>query len=123
MLDPIGWKCSFDNNVTSQAETTEECLGRRGRKRRKDLGNVGWPLINQLERFCFKHEAKKFLVWFCLEDDGFSVESIIKKNFIWSKVSEAFVSKDEAIVDVADVTDEQMVVGKELMECNGPDLL
>ena len=86
------------------------------------MGNVGWSLVDQLKWLCFKHEAEKFLIWFCFEDDGFSIEPIVKRDFIWSKVSEAFVSEDETIVDITYVTNEQMVVGKKLMECDGPDL-
>ena len=56
--------------------------------------------------FHFKHEAKKFLVRFSFENDGFAVETIIKKDFIWCKCSEAFVTKDETVVDISDVADE-----------------
>ena len=86
------------------------------------MGNIGQSLIDQLKWFGFKHEAKKFLIWFGFKDDRFSIESIVKKNFVWSKVSEAFVSEDETVVDVTDVSDKQVVVGKELMKGGGPDL-
>ena len=79
-------------------------------------------MISQLQWFCFEHEAKKFLVRFSFKNDGFSVEAIIEKDFIWCKFCEAFVSKNETVVDVADVADEQVVVGKKLIEGDGPDL-
>ena len=72
------------------------------------MGDVGWSLVDQLKWFGFEHEAEKFLVWFCFENDGFSIEPIIEKNFVWSKVSEAFVSEDETIVDITNVTNEQI---------------
>ena len=75
------------------------------------MRDVGWSLINQLQGFGFKHEPKEFLVRFSLEDDGFSVETIVKKNFIGCKFGEAFVSKDQTIVNIANVPNEQMMVG------------
>ena len=52
---------------------------------------------------------------------GFPIETIVEQDFIWCKVSEAFVPKDETVVDVANVTDKQVVVGKELTKGGGPD--
>ena len=88
------------------------------------MGYIGRSLVDQLKWFCFKHEAEEFLIWFGFKDDGFSIEPIVKKDFVWSKVSEAFVPEDETVVDVTDrdVSDKQVVVGKELMEGDGPDL-
>ena len=60
----------------------------------------------QLQWFGFEHEAKEFLVRFRFENDGFSVESIVQKDFIRCEFHETFVSKDETVVDVADVADE-----------------
>ena len=80
------------------------------------------PLIDQLKWFGFKHEAKEFLIWFGFEDDGFSIESVVKEDFIWCQCSEAFVSKYETIVNVTDVSNEQMMVGEKLMEGNGLNL-
>ena len=41
---------------------------------------------------------------------------------MWCEFCEAFVSKNEAVVDIADVADEPVVVGKKLIEGDGPDL-
>ena len=79
-------------------------------------------LVDQLQWFCFKHEAEKFLVRFCLKNDGFSIESVVQEDFIWCQCSEAFVSKYEAIVNISDVSNEQMMVGEKLMEGNGLNL-
>ena len=62
------------------------------------------------------------MVRFSLEDDGFAIEAIVKKNFIWCKVCEAFVSKYQTIVNIADMPDEQMMVGKGLAKGTGPNL-
>ena len=86
------------------------------------MRDVGWSLIYQLQGFCFEHKPKEFLVRFSLEDDGFAIEAIVKKNFIWCKVCEAFVSKYQTIVNIADVSDEQMMVGEGLAKGTGPNL-
>ena len=86
------------------------------------MRDVDWSLIYQLQGFCFKHKPKKFLVRFCLEDDGFAVEAIVKKNFIWCKFGEAFVSKNQTIVNIADVPNEQMMIGEDLAESTRPNL-
>ena len=86
------------------------------------MRHIGRSLIYQLQWFCFEHEAKEFLVRFRFKNDGFPVETIIEKDFIRCKFCEAFGSKNETVVDVADVADEQVVVGKKLIEGDGPDL-
>ena len=86
------------------------------------MRDVGWSLIYQLQGFGFEHKPKEFLVRFSLEDDGFAIEAIVKKNFIWCKVCEAFVSKYQTIVNIADMPDEQMMVGEGLAKGTGPNL-
>ena len=85
--------------------------------------SIGWSLINQLQRFCFEHEPKKFLVSLCLEDDGFSIEAVVEENFIGYQFCEALVTEDQTIVNISDVSNEQMVVWKNLAEGTGPNLL
>ena len=87
------------------------------------MRDIGWSLINQLQGFCFEHEPKKFLVRFCLEDDGFSVEAVVQENFIWCKFSEAFVTKDQTIVNISDVSNEHMMIREDLAKGTGPNLL
>ena len=70
------------------------------------MRDIGWSLIKQLQGFCFAHKPKKFLVRFCLEDDGFSVEAVVEKNFIGCQFCEAFVTEDQTIVNISDVTNE-----------------
>ena len=74
------------------------------------MRDVGWSLIDQLQRFGFEHKTKKFLVRFSLENDGFAVEAIVEKNFIGCQFCEAFVTEDQTIVNISDVSNEQMVV-------------
>ena len=85
--------------------------------------DVGWSLINQLQGFGFEHKPKKFLVRFCLEDNGFPVEAVVQENFIWRKFSEAFVTKNQTIVNISDVSNEQMMIGEDLAKGTGPNLL
>ena len=86
------------------------------------MRDIGRSLINQLQRFRFEHKTKKFLVRFCLENDGFSVEAFVQEDFIWCKCSEALVTEDETVVDRSDVSNEQMMIGEELVEGTGPNL-
>ena len=69
------------------------------------------------------YKPKKFLIRFSLEDDGFSVESIVEKNFIGCQLCEAFVTKDQTIVNIPDVSNEQMMVRQDLAKGIGPNLL
>ena len=86
------------------------------------MRDIGQSLVDQLQRFCFKHEAKKFLVRFRLENDGFSVQSFVQEDFIWCKCSEALVTKYGTIVSISDVSNEQKMIGEELVESAGPNL-
>ena len=53
------------------------------------MGDIGRTLIDQFQWFCLKHKAKKFLVRFSYENDGFSIEPVIKQHFIRWKAREA----------------------------------
>ena len=86
------------------------------------MGNVGWTCVDELQRLGFKHEPEKFLVWFSFKDDGFSIEAFIEKDFVWGKLPETRVSENEAIVDVSNVFDKKVMVGKDLFEVDGPYL-
>jgi hypothetical protein len=77
---------------------------------------------SQFQWLGFEHEAKEFLVRFSFKDDRFSVETIVKKDFIWGERSKASVSNDEAIVNISDMLDEQMMIGEKLVEGVVPDL-
>ena len=74
------------------------------------MGNVGWSLVNQFQRLCFEHKAQKLLIRFGFQDDGFSIEAVIKENFIWCQVKKTLVTEDQAIVHIPDVTDEERMV-------------
>ena len=80
-----------------------------------------WSVLDKsAPRVLFK--AKKFLARFCLENDGFSVEAFVQEDFIWCKCSEALVTKDQTIVNISDVSNEQMMIGENLVEGTGPNL-
>jgi len=79
-------------------------------------------VVDEFQRLGFKHETKKLLVRFHFQDDGLSIEAFLKKDFIGWKLLEARVAKDESVVHIADVFDEEMMVGKELVEVDGPNL-
>ena len=113
---------ALDDDVAARAKTTEENFWRRSGEWRKDLKDMRRSLIDQLQWFRFEHEAKKFLVRFSFKNDGFAIKPIVKQDFVWCEFSEAFLSEDETIVDVSDMADEQVVVGKKLMEGDGPNL-
>ena len=69
------------------------------------MGNIGWTCVDEFQRLGFKHETEKFLVWLSFEDDGFSIEAFVEKDFVWGKLLETRVSKNEAIVDVSNMFD------------------
>ena len=69
------------------------------------MGNVGWADEDEFQRSGFKHETEKFLVWLSFEDDGFSIEAFVEKDFVWGKLLESRVSENEAIVDVSNMFD------------------
>ena len=85
------------------------------------MRDIGRSLIDQLEWFGFQHEAKEFLVWFSFKNDGFAIETIIEEYFIGSKISKLSVTKNQAVVNVADMSDEEVMVGEKLVESDGPD--
>ena len=66
------------------------------------MGNVGWTRVDGFQRLGFN---EKFLVWFNFEDDGFSIEAFVEKDFVWGKLLESRVSENEAIVDVSNMFD------------------
>ena len=87
------------------------------------MRNIGWTLIDHLQRLGFDHKSQKFLVRFSLKNDGFSIETIVKKDFIRCHFCKAFVTKDQTIVNITDVPNEQMVVGYDVAKGVGPNLL
>ena len=52
------------------------------------------------------------MIWFGFEDDRFAIESVIQEDFVWRKCGEAFISENETVVDIADMSNEQVVIGK-----------
>ena len=86
------------------------------------MGDVGRTLIDQLQWFCLQRETEEFLIRFGFEDDGFPVETFIKQHFIWWEASKARIPKHEAVVHISDVANEQVVIGKDLFEVDGPNL-
>ena len=121
-MNPWGRKSSFDDDVTSWTKAAEKDCWRGSWEWWENLWDLSWSLIDQFQWLCFEHEAKEFLVWFRFEDDEVSIESIIQKDLVWRKRGEAFVSEDKTIVNISDMLDEQVMIGKKLVEGIMPDL-
>ena len=86
------------------------------------MRDVRRALIDQLQWFCLQHEAKKFLTWFCFKNDGFSIETVVKEYFVRREIKKSSISKYQAVVNISNVTDEEMVVGEYLVKIDGPNL-
>ena len=91
------------------------------------MGHFGGTTINEFEGICFKHNtyipgilglvlfrANRFSVY--------AVEAFRKENFIRGKITQAMVSKDQAVVHAANVSDEEVVVRESLFKIDGPNL-
>ena len=63
-------------------------------------------------RFSFKND----------KNDGFSIEAFIEQDFVWLKILGSRISKDEPVVNVADMFDKQIMIGQHLFEIDGPNL-
>ena len=87
------------------------------------MGHIGGTTVDEFERICFKHTSPEFLARFCFKHTRLSVEAFIKENFIWWKITQASIAKDQAVVHIWDVPDEEVVVRENLFEIDGPDLL
>ena len=64
------------------------------------MRDIGGTKIGKFERISFKHETEEFLVRFSLEHNGFSIEAVIKKDFIWGQVAETSIAQNETVVNV-----------------------
>ena len=56
------------------------------------------------------------------KNDGFSIEAFIEQDFVWLKILGPRISKDEPVVNVADMFDKQIMIGQHLFEIDGPNL-
>ena len=86
------------------------------------MRNVGGTLVHEFQGFCLQHKTKEFLIWFSFKDDGFAVEAIIKKDFIWREMLKSRITKDESVVHISNVFDKKVVVSQDLFEIDGPNL-
>ena len=80
------------------------------------LGRHWWDQNDEFERIGFQHETEEFLVRFGLEHNGFAIEAIIKEDFIWWQVAETSITQNETVVNVADVSNEKVVILKDGLE-------
>ena len=80
------------------------------------MGDIGGTKIDEFERIGFKHETEEFLVRFSLEHNWFAIEAIIKEDFIWWQVAETSITQNETVVNVADVSNEKVVILKDGLE-------
>ena len=86
------------------------------------MRNIGRTKVDEFKRIGFKHETKEFLVRLSVQDYGFAIEAIVQQDFIWWQVTEARVSQDETIVNIANVANGKMVILKDGFEIGCPDL-
>jgi hypothetical protein len=86
------------------------------------LRNVGWATVDQFEWLGFKHEAREFLVWFRIQHNWTTIETIIQEDLVRMQLLKTFVSEDQSIVDIPNVTDEQVVIAQGRFEIDGPNL-
>ena len=77
------------------------------------MGYVGRTTIDEFEWVGFKHEAQELLVRF---------RFICFPSSRGWKILKTPVTKDQSIVDIADVFDEEVVVGEDGFEVDGPNL-
>ena len=77
------------------------------------MGDIGGTKIDKFERVGFKHETEKFLVRFCLKHNGFAIEAFIKEDFVWGQVTETSIAQNEPVVNIADMSNEEVVVFEE----------
>ena len=87
------------------------------------MRHIGGTRVDEFERVCFKHEAQELLVRFGFKHNWLSIQAIIEEDFIWWEITKATISKNQAVVHIPDVSDEEVVVCENLLEVNGPDLL
>ena len=82
-MNPVGREGTADDNVASGAEAAEENFGRRCRKWRQNLRDIGWADVDQFQRIGFEHETQELLVRLGFEDNGFAIEPFVQQNLIW----------------------------------------
>ena len=51
-----------------------------------------------------------------LEHNWFAIEAIIKEDFIWWQVAETSVAQNETVVEIADVSNEKVVILEDGLE-------
>ena len=86
------------------------------------MGDVGGTKVDEFEWIGFKHETQELLIRFRFQHDEFPIEAFVQEDFIRWKVTKAGVSQDQAIVDIPNVSDKEVVVGEDCFEVDGPDL-
>ena len=80
------------------------------------MRNVGWATVDQFEWLGFKHEAQEFLVWFRFQHNWTTIETIIPEDLVRMQLLKTFVSEDQSIVEITNVTDEQVVIARGLLK-------
>ena len=53
------------------------------------------------------------MVRLSLQNNGFAIKAIVQQDLIWREVLDLRVTQDKAIVDVANMANKQMVIGKD----------
>ena len=86
------------------------------------MGNIGWTDADQFQRIGFKHEPQEFLVRLGFKDNGFSIETVVQRDFIRRQRVNLRIAQDKAIVHITDVADKEVMVVEDGFEAVGPDL-
>ena len=73
------------------------------------MGHIGGTTVDEFERICFKHEAQELLVRFGFKQLAYHIEAIIEEDFIWWEITKATMAKNQAVVHIPDVADEEVV--------------
>ena len=77
------------------------------------MGDIGRTKIDEFERIVvssFKHETEELLVRFSLGHSWLAIEAFIEEDFVWWQVTETSVAQNQTVVDIADVSNEQVVI-------------
>ena len=84
------------------------------------MGHIGGATVDEFERICFEHEAQELLVRLGFKHNWLAIEAIIEEDVKWWEITKVMVAKNQAVVHIPDVADEEVMVCETLFEINGP---
>ena len=86
------------------------------------MRNARRSTVDQVQRLGFEHEAEGVCARLSLKNNGLSVEAFTPQDFIRSEGTQPLVTKDKAIVPIANASNEKIMVGQYGFEIYGPNL-